>query len=573
MAKLWRSACGVASPGRSGALRPAPHAPPHVARREPPAAAAEEQRLLAARPCRRRRAPGGRGPGSRASAAIAGSPAGTTRVFRPLPSTRSCSPSWSTSREPQRDQLLRAQPAGVRELEHRAVAQLQRRGGGDRVEQPRGFVRAQHAAAAASRGAASRPGRRGSARSGRARAGWRTARAARPACARRCSAPPRVAEQARHSGARRGASTLSRREPRSLAQAANRSSRCDRRGACAAPRRAASGPPRAASSAAAMGSGSVCSSACRLATCGAASGADTYRASIRRAGAGACPPAGAPVSRPKPECTCTRRPLFPARLDSRQMVVHPFSPRAPGVRTGRPPARGWLDRRLARPPALARRRRAPRQHDRARLRRSRRLVFVHGLSGSWPNWLEQLLRVLGDPIASSPSTCRASATRRATPAKSRCPATRASCRRASRRARDRRRRRARRQLDGRLRSAPSSRSPVARSASSASCSSPPRALPPTRTAWRRARCRRVRRARAACWRSAPGSPRTRTRWSRGARSAPGDARRRRPPPRPLPAPLAAEQLRGAGKPTASCGARGDPRARLATACARSPARR
>ena len=41
-------------------------------------------------------------------------------------------------------ELLRAQARGVGELEHRAVAQLQRRAGRDRVEEASGLVRAEH---------------------------------------------------------------------------------------------------------------------------------------------------------------------------------------------------------------------------------------------------------------------------------------------------------------------------------------------------------------------------------------------------------------------------------------------
>ena len=84
------------------------------------------------------------------SACRAGSPTGTMRVLPPLPSTRSSSPSKATDVDVELDELLGAQPAAVGDLEQRAVAQLERRSGGNPVEQRRELVgRAARAAGAA----------------------------------------------------------------------------------------------------------------------------------------------------------------------------------------------------------------------------------------------------------------------------------------------------------------------------------------------------------------------------------------------------------------------------------------
>ena len=73
------------------------------------------------------RAPAARSPDSARRARWAGSPIGTIRVFDPLPVTRSVSASKSGSPAVEADDLLGPQPARVGELEHGAVADLERR--------------------------------------------------------------------------------------------------------------------------------------------------------------------------------------------------------------------------------------------------------------------------------------------------------------------------------------------------------------------------------------------------------------------------------------------------------------
>ena len=124
VAKAWRSVCGD-----SGAAMPAAQRvlldelPEHLPRHRP-AARGDEQRIARCAAEDRRRAPRR---GSARSSACASSPNGTSRSLLPLPMTRSAPSSRLTLHGLQRDQLAHAQAARVHQLEHRAVAQAQRR--------------------------------------------------------------------------------------------------------------------------------------------------------------------------------------------------------------------------------------------------------------------------------------------------------------------------------------------------------------------------------------------------------------------------------------------------------------
>ena len=112
-----------------------------VGGREPPAALRDEQRLLAGLGAR---APGGRRRQVAAQRPLGGLADRHQRLFAPLPWTRTVSPSKSIARR-RGDDLLGSQPAGVGELEHRPVADLERRARGNPVEQRRDLVAGQHA--------------------------------------------------------------------------------------------------------------------------------------------------------------------------------------------------------------------------------------------------------------------------------------------------------------------------------------------------------------------------------------------------------------------------------------------
>ena len=95
-------------------------------------------------------------------------------------------------------------------------------------------------------------------------------------------------------------------------------------------------------------------------------------ACFRRAAARACPPAGA--RRGALPGNCAHRCIIPAWGRFKTMAVHARLDRRasqPAART-RPPARGWLDDRLAQPPALGDVDGRPDQHDRRSARASRR---------------------------------------------------------------------------------------------------------------------------------------------------------------------------------------------------------
>ena len=211
----------------------------------------------------------------------------------------------------------------------------------------------------------------------------------------------------------------------------------------------------------------------------------------------------------------------------------------------------WLDIDWREHQQLDDRRRSSGQRDRAG--RGPPLVFVHGLSGSWPNWLEQLPVFAADhrvialdlpgfghsPMPREPISISGYA-----------------------RTLDALLRRARRSTRPRssatrwaASSRPSSRSPSP-SASSAWCSSRPRDSAPTTIRARPARCRR-------CAASSASSPAY-----AGWVASQSDTVARRPRlrnatlslvarhPGRLPAALAAEQIRGAGKPGFMPGAAG-----------------
>ena len=95
------------------------------------------------------------------------------------------------------------------------------------------------------------------------------------------------------------------------------------------------------------------------------------------------------------------------------------------------------------------------------------IVFIHGLSGSWQNWLEQLPVFAREHRVIALRPARASASRRCPRRRSRSPATGASSTRCSTSSASARRRG--RQLDGRVHRRRAG-DPLPRSASSGSCS-------------------------------------------------------------------------------------------------------
>ena len=123
--------------------RPGAQPPPDVGGAEPAARLREEQR---ARSRVARRSSAGRPRARyRSIARSACSPAGTIRVLPPLPSTRTDSESKSTDSRSSETSSSARSPERVRELEQRAVAQLQRRCRRDPVKQRRDLVGSQHA--------------------------------------------------------------------------------------------------------------------------------------------------------------------------------------------------------------------------------------------------------------------------------------------------------------------------------------------------------------------------------------------------------------------------------------------
>ena len=176
-----------------GQARPDPQPPPHVGGPQPSPRLGHEQRAPAvAAGSPPSAAPGGPPPGS------ARSPAG--RALRPARagSCRPC-PRRGRSRrrsrraEVERHELLGAQAGRVGELEQRAVAQRQRRGRWDPVQQHRNLVGLEHARQPL-RALGADSSSAGLSRARRASPARRTARAARRACARRWSAPGRAAD-------------------------------------------------------------------------------------------------------------------------------------------------------------------------------------------------------------------------------------------------------------------------------------------------------------------------------------------------------------------------------------------
>ena len=114
-----------------GVARPHPQSAPHVGRREPPAGLREEQRRLVGGALQR-------GPAALEVArdgAQGGLPGGHVAGLGALAEHPQLLGVELDRRQVQVDQLLGPQPAAVGDLEQRAVAQLQRRGGGDPVQQ------------------------------------------------------------------------------------------------------------------------------------------------------------------------------------------------------------------------------------------------------------------------------------------------------------------------------------------------------------------------------------------------------------------------------------------------------
>ena len=104
-----------------------------------------ERNSAARRRRRPRRARAARARGSARRRAAPPRRPGTMRVFEPLPSTRTSSASKSTEPTSRLTSSSARRPAGVGELEQRAVAQLERRRGRDAVQQRGDLVGAQHA--------------------------------------------------------------------------------------------------------------------------------------------------------------------------------------------------------------------------------------------------------------------------------------------------------------------------------------------------------------------------------------------------------------------------------------------
>ncbi len=109
----------------------------------------------------------------------------------------------------ERDELLRAQAAAVGDLEQRAVAQLERRGRRDAIEQRADVLGVERPAGAAGPCAAAAAGRRGWRPCGRARPASRRTAGRRRACGRRSWRP----RGARRGGRRSGAASCSRPRP------------------------------------------------------------------------------------------------------------------------------------------------------------------------------------------------------------------------------------------------------------------------------------------------------------------------------------------------------------------------
>ena len=134
---------GVAQPvrrdagGQRGVARPGAQPPPHVGRRQAPSRLRQEQRPLSVAGAQR----GARALEVAATARQRGLAAGTTRVLPPLPSTRTSSASKSSDSMSSETSSSERRPAGVGQLEQRPVAQLQRRGRRDAVEQARDLLR------------------------------------------------------------------------------------------------------------------------------------------------------------------------------------------------------------------------------------------------------------------------------------------------------------------------------------------------------------------------------------------------------------------------------------------------
>ncbi len=323
---------------------------------------------------------------------------------------------------PQRHELLGAQAARVGELEHRAVAQLQR---ARRRGSPSSSRAASRALSTRGRCAAA-PGR-GHEIGGvlgdraRARAGSRTARAARPACAREVlgAAPPALGEVrdvAAHGLRRRRPPARGPARPPS-ARTGARSTRV-RAARARAPRRAAQvlveqrdrlAPTRSRS--------------CPSLDASARLGPHVPACFAARARAPAC--AGAA------HCAV---PCLEYIHDCREhRFARPHGARAcpageaAAVRA-RAGARAWLDVDWRDAPALGDRRRPAGQHDRARPERARAGAAAR-VRARPVRLLAELARAAARARAPSTawsrSTCPASATRRCPPSRSRSPATRA----------------------------------------------------------------------------------------------------------------------------------------------------
>ena len=226
----------------AAAARPDAQPAPHVARST---AAGRTSTGTARSPRLGRRAPGGRAPGSASIARSAGSPTGHDARLPALALDAHLLAVEVHDADVEVHELLGAQAAGVGELEHRAVAQLERRRGGDAVEQRGDLAGVQHARQVRRRfgAAAARPG---SARPRRARAACRRARAATASL--RATVVGAVAARGQLGGVaaqRRGVDVVAARARAPSPSARTGRRRPRRRGACAPRRRGGAGRHRA----------------------------------------------------------------------------------------------------------------------------------------------------------------------------------------------------------------------------------------------------------------------------------------------------------------------------------------
>ena len=150
----------------------------------------------------------------------------------------------------------------------------------------------------------------------------------------------------------------------------------------------------------------------------------------RSAGPRREPPVGRPprTAPPLSSDRCPARPR-PLRRDRRARPGPGVPPPTPGPTVPSAARRGWTSTGTS--IAAASRSTAGASTSSSSATGDRTIVFVHGLAGSWQNWLENLPVLAAAATASSPSTSRASASRSCPRTRSRSPATAGSSTRSS----------------------------------------------------------------------------------------------------------------------------------------------